>query len=102
MFKIPVVIWIANAAARLAGTHGDVTQQAEVAGCSRQTVYDHAQKVPAAIAAEHSGGPTRAELGIVPISVNSATFKLTLRHAQRRRLDRSRGWTPRVGLLTSS
>jgi hypothetical protein len=62
MFKIPVVIWIANAAARLAGTHGDVTQQAEVAGCSRQTVYDHAQKVQAAIAAEHSGGPTRAEL----------------------------------------
>jgi alkanesulfonate monooxygenase SsuD/methylene tetrahydromethanopterin reductase-like flavin-dependent oxidoreductase (luciferase family) len=50
MFKIPVVIWIANAAARLAGTHGDVTQQAEVAGCSRQTVYDHAQKVQAAMA----------------------------------------------------
>jgi endonuclease/exonuclease/phosphatase (EEP) superfamily protein YafD len=62
MFKIPVVIWIANAAARLAGTHGDVTQQAEVAGWSRQTVSDHAQKVPAAIAAEHPGGTTRAEL----------------------------------------
>jgi hypothetical protein len=26
MFKIPVVIWIANAAARLAGIPGDVTQ----------------------------------------------------------------------------
>jgi hypothetical protein len=62
MFKIPVVIWIANAAARLAGIPGDVTQQAEAAGCSRQTVYDHAQKVQAAIEAEHSGGPTRAEL----------------------------------------
>jgi hypothetical protein len=62
MFKIPVVIWIANAAARLAGTHGDVTQQAKAADCSRQSVYDHAQKVQAAVAAEHSGGPTRAEL----------------------------------------
>ena len=28
----------------------------------RQTVYDHAQKVQAAVEAEHAGGPTRAEL----------------------------------------
>lgn len=62
MLKIPVVTWIANAAAQLAGTHGEVTQQAESAGCSRQTVYDHAQKVQAAVVAEHAGGPTRAEL----------------------------------------
>lgn len=62
MFKIPVAVWIVNAAARLAGTHGDVTHQAEAADCSRQTVYDHAQKVRAAVEAEHSGGPTRAEL----------------------------------------
>ena len=62
MLKIPVVIWIANAAARLAGTHGDVTRQAATADGSRQTVDDHAQKVPAAVEAEHSGGPTRAEV----------------------------------------
>ena len=62
MFKIPVAVWIVNAAARLAGTHGDVTHQAAAADCSRQTVYDHAQKVQAAVEAEHSGGPTRAEL----------------------------------------
>lgn len=62
MFKIPVVTWIANAAARLAGAHGDVTQQAEAVDCSRQTIYDHAQKVQAAVEAEHQGGPTRAEL----------------------------------------
>jgi hypothetical protein len=62
VFKIPVVIWITNAAARLAGTHGDVAQQATTADCSRQTVYDHAQKVRAAVEAEHSSGPTRAEL----------------------------------------
>jgi hypothetical protein len=60
--KIPIVVWIANAAARLTGTHGDVTQQADRADCSRQTVYDHAHKVQAAVVAEHAGRPTRAEL----------------------------------------
>jgi hypothetical protein len=62
VFKIPLAVWIANAAARLNGTHGEVTHQAEAADCSRQTVYDHAQKVQAAVEAEHAGGPTRAEL----------------------------------------
>jgi hypothetical protein len=55
MLKIPIAVWIANAAACLTGTYGDVTRQAEAADCSRQTVYDHAQKVQAAVAAEHSG-----------------------------------------------
>ena len=62
MFKIPLATWTANAAACLAGMHGEVTRQAESAECSRQTVYDHAQKVQAAVEAEHSGGPTHAEL----------------------------------------
>jgi hypothetical protein len=62
MLKIPIATWIANAAARLTGTYGDVTHQAHAADCSRQTVYDHAHKVQAAVEAEHSGGPTRAEL----------------------------------------
>jgi hypothetical protein len=62
VFKLPIATWIANAAARLTGTHGDITHQADAADCSRQTVYDHAQKVQAAVVAEHQGGPTRAEL----------------------------------------
>src|SRR3954447_19739674 len=62
MLKIPFVTWIANAAAALTGASGDVTRQAEVADCSRQTIYDHAQKVQAAVADAHDGGPTRAEL----------------------------------------
>ena len=62
MLKIPIAVWIANAAACLAGTYGNVTQQAEAADCSRQTIYDHAQKVQAAVEAEHAGGPTRAAL----------------------------------------
>jgi hypothetical protein len=60
--------WISNAAACLTGLHGAVTQQAEQSGCSRQSVYDHSQKVSAAVEAEHGGGPTRAEL----IRVNEA------------------------------
>lgn len=62
MLKLSIPTWIANAAACLTGMYGDVTHQAEAADCSRQTVYDHAQKVQAAVEAEHSGGPTRAEL----------------------------------------
>ena len=62
MLKIPFATWIANAAAALTGAYGDVTLQAEVAGCSRQTIYDHAQKVQAAVEDAHDGGPTRAEL----------------------------------------
>src|SRR4051794_38003259 len=62
MLKIPFVTWIANAAAALTGAYGDVTRQAEVAGCSRQTVYDHAHKVQAAVEDAHDGGPTRADL----------------------------------------
>jgi hypothetical protein len=62
MLKISIATWIANAAACWTGVYGNVTHQAEAADCSRQTVYDHAHKVQAAVAAEHSGGPTRAEL----------------------------------------
>jgi hypothetical protein len=62
MLKIPFVTWIANAAAVLTGTYGDVTLQAEVADCSRQTIYDHAHKVQAALEGTHDGGPTRATL----------------------------------------
>src|SRR5262245_10916481 len=62
MLKIPFVTWIANAAAGLTGIYGDVTRQAEVADCSRQTIYDHARKVYAAVEDAHDGGPTRAQL----------------------------------------
>jgi hypothetical protein len=61
MCKIPFRRWIANAAARLNGPRGSVTRQAQQADCSRQTVYDHAQKVEAAVAAEHGGGATHEE-----------------------------------------
>jgi hypothetical protein len=45
MFKLPVRTWILNAAAVFSGRHGAVARQAEQAGCSRQTVYQHAHKL---------------------------------------------------------
>jgi hypothetical protein len=68
MRTIPFVRWIANAAACLTGPHGAVTEQAQQSGCSRQSAYDHSQKVLAAVEAQHSGGPTREQL----ISQNQA------------------------------
>jgi hypothetical protein len=62
MLKIPFATWIANAAAGLTGIYGEITRQAELADCSRQTIYDHAQKVQAAVEDAHDGGPTRAQL----------------------------------------
>src|SRR3954465_15344779 len=62
MLKIPLATWIANAAVGLTGLHGDVTRQAAIADCSRQTIYDHAHKVRAAVVDAHDGGPTRATL----------------------------------------
>jgi hypothetical protein len=62
MRTIPFVRWIANAAACWTGPHGAVTEEAQQSGCSRQCAYNHAQRVLAAVAAEHSGGPTREEL----------------------------------------
>ena len=62
MLKIPLATWIANAAVGLTGLYGDVTRQSQVADCSRQTIYDHAHKVQAAVVDAHDGGPTRAAL----------------------------------------
>lgn len=36
---------VRNAAAVFSGSYGAVTRQAQQAGCSRQTVYDHARQV---------------------------------------------------------
>ena len=52
MFKLPIRTWILNAAAVFSGQHGAVTRQAEQAGCSRQTVYQHAHKLEQRLAAE--------------------------------------------------
>src|SRR5436190_403579 len=62
MARLSVLTWIGNAAARLCGKHGDVSEQARQAGCSRQTVYDHAQRVQQAVEDAQLPGPTREQL----------------------------------------
>lgn len=62
MVKLSVLTWIGNAAAALVGRHGVVSQQAHTADCSRQTVYDHADKVQQAVAEAQLSGPSRQQL----------------------------------------
>jgi hypothetical protein len=62
MLKIPRATWVADAAVGLTGLYGDVTRQARLADCSRQTIYDHAHEVRAAVVDAHDGAPTRAAL----------------------------------------
>jgi hypothetical protein len=71
MFQLPVRTWILHAAAVFSGRHGAVTRQAEQAGCSRQTVYQHAQKLEQRLAAEPAADPPteerpRPEAGAAP------------------------------------
>lgn len=57
MFKLPVRTWILNAAAVFSGPHGAVTRQADQAGCSRQTVYQHAHKLEQRLGDEPAAEP---------------------------------------------
>jgi hypothetical protein len=43
--KLPIPTFLRNAASAWIGRHGAVSEQAQQAGCSRQTVYDHAQQL---------------------------------------------------------
>src|SRR5512135_2962426 len=62
MRRLSVVTWIGNAAAVLLGRWGDVSRQAEAAGCSRQIAYQHARRVQQAVAQQDGDGPTRQGL----------------------------------------
>src|ERR1700691_5576022 len=45
MLKLSIPTWVRNAVAALCDRHGAVTERSEQAGCSRQTVYDHARQL---------------------------------------------------------
>jgi len=62
MARLPIVSWIGNATAVLTGGWGAVSRQARASGCSRQTAYDHAEKVEAAVRDAAGGGPSREQL----------------------------------------
>jgi hypothetical protein len=49
---------VRNAAAAFSGCYGAVARRAEQAGCSRQTVYDHARKVERRLQAPAPATPT--------------------------------------------
>jgi hypothetical protein len=57
--RLSVLAWIGNAASALLGDHGAITEQAQQSDCSRQTVYDHAAKVQAAVREAQRPGPSR-------------------------------------------
>jgi hypothetical protein len=45
MTTLSLRTWVCNAAAVFAGRYGGVTRRARQAGCSRQTVYEHARRI---------------------------------------------------------
>ncbi len=60
MTTLTLRTWVRNAAAVFSGCYGAVTRRAEQAGCSRQTIYEHARRIerrlgPAAPAPYASG-----------------------------------------------
>jgi hypothetical protein len=83
---------VRNAAAAFSGSYGAVTRQAELAGCSRQTVYDHAREVeqrlqpadPATPPAEVPAptpplpldGPTRRRLAVTAFAMGISTRQI--------------------------
>ncbi len=83
---------VRNAAAVFSGCYGAVTRRAEQAGCSRQTVYDHARQIerrlqtptPAAPAAEAPistpalslDEPTRRRLAVTAFAMGISTRQI--------------------------
>lgn len=62
MASLSISAWIGNAAAVVWGTWGAVARQAREAGCSRQTVYQHAERVEQVVAEDRQGRPGREAL----------------------------------------
>jgi hypothetical protein len=82
---------VRNAAAAFSGCYGAVTRRAQQAGCSRQTVYDHARRVeqrlrPAAPAVPPAEGPvppaaafdesTRRRLAVTAFAMGISTRQI--------------------------
>ena len=81
MLKLPIRTWILNAAAVFSGQHGAVTRQAERAGCSRQTVYQHARKLEERLGDEPAADPPtedRPQRGAVTAPEPAADHRIYL------------------------
>jgi hypothetical protein len=90
MFKLPIRTWVCNAAAVFSGPHGAVTQQADQAGCSRETVYEHAQKVEQRLADSATGPAELAELRAENQRLKQVIATLTRKDEDRIRLDKAK------------
>ena len=90
MAKLSVLSWIGNAAAVLFGKHGDITAQAQQAGCSRQAAYEHADRVQQAVAQAQQAGPDRDQLlgELRDLRHQLKDLQRQLRHQQRRQDNR--------------
>jgi len=94
MFKLPVLTWILNAAAVFSGQHGAVTHQAQQSGCSRETVYKHAQKVEQRLADSATEPAALAELRaenqrlkqVIEVLTRQAEDRIPLNKAKQRQL----------------
>ena len=110
MTTLSLRTWVRNAAAVFSGCYGAVTRQAEQAGCSRQTVYEHARQVeqrlqtrgsrrsppaevpvPAPTPAAVLDEPTRRRLAVTAFAMGISTRQIEdlLRVLLRRRRPRS-------------
>jgi hypothetical protein len=92
MTTLSLRTWVRNAAAVFSGCYGAVTRQAEQAGCSRQTVYDHARQIeqrlqpaapampPAAVAVPTPAAvldePTRRRLAVTAFAMGISTRQI--------------------------
>ncbi len=92
MITLSLRTLVRNAAAVFSGCYGAVTRQAEQAGCSRQTVYDHARRIeqrlqPAAPASPPVevpvptpvavlDGPTRRRLAVTAFAMGISTRQI--------------------------
>jgi hypothetical protein len=78
MITLSLRTWVRNAAAVFSGSYGAVTRQAEQAGCSRQTVYQHARLIEQRLAPAAPAPP--------PVDVPMPTPPPLLDEPTRRRL----------------
>jgi len=60
---------VRNAAAVFSGRYGAVIRQAEQAGCSRQTVYDHARRIEQRLQPEAPSSPPAEIPAPTPVAV---------------------------------
>ena len=92
MITLSLRTLVRNAAAVFSGCYGEVTRRAEQAGCSRQTIYDHARRLeqrlqpaapvptpamaPVSTPAASLDEPTRRRLAVTAFAMGLSTRQI--------------------------